>query len=527
MNRILALAGALALCATAVRSQPSDTWQVVGTPAISDGIVLCCALVVDGHNVVHVAYQDLAQSAAQASVQRFAGGAWTYDGPKGAGSIGRAWYNQLAVDWQDNVYLACRDYAFFGKLNVRLYLAASGTWVNVGPFGSSPNEAHYTAVKVGTDGAPVVIFADRSTSPSDKASVMRFSPITGLWTALGGFGISPNSSLYDAVALDHNNVPYVGYADSSHPDNSGIGKASVRRYDTSTGEWEYLGAPGFTSSGGLNMWLELDHADVPYIVYQLYHTALFVLRWNGSSWVQVGGSASGTDRPTIETEPWRQWIPLRFDSQNTPYVAYQMFDNGTKAAVRKFDGTNWVPVGNLGFSDGAADYMALAIDKEDVPWLAFRDAAHGQRLTVMRYKPTTQTYCTPTVSTVGCVAQISAVGVPSVSRSSPYTINAVPVINNRLGLLIYGFAPDHIPFGAGTLCIQPPLKRTTSQSSGGATFGTDCSGAFTYDFNALIHSGFDPSLTIGRSVFAQYWYRDPPSVSGSALSNAVRFFIGP
>jgi hypothetical protein len=527
MIRTLALAGALVSSAAAARSQSSDTWQVVGSPAISDGSMLCCALAVDSHNVVHVAYQDLAQPAAQASMQRFVGGAWTYDGPKGAGSLGRAWYNQLAVDAQDNIFLACRDYAVFGKLNVRLYLAASGAWANIGAFGASPDEAHYTAVKVGTDGAPVVIFADRSTTPNDKASVVRFNPITGLWTALGGFGISPSSSLYDAIALDHDNVPYVAYADSAHPDNSNIGKASVRRYNASTGEWDYIGAPGFTASGGLNMWLELDHDDVPYIVYQLYHTAFFVLRWNGTSWSQLGGSASGADHPTIESEPWRQWIPLRFDSQNTPYVAYQMFDNGTKAAVRKFDGASWVPVGNLGFSEGAADYMALAIDKEDVPWLAFRDGAHGQRLTVMRYKPTTQTYCHPTVSSVGCAAQIATGGVPSVTSPSPYTITALPVINNRLGLLVYGFAPDQIPFGAGALCVHPPIKRTTPQTSGGSAVGLDCSGEFAYDFNALIQSRVDSNLTVGRSVFAQYWYRDPPAPSGSALSNAVRFFIGP
>jgi hypothetical protein len=527
MNRFFALAGALVLSAAAARSQSSDAWQVVGSTGISDGIVLCCALVVDGHNVVHVAYQDLAQPFAQASVQRYAGGAWRYDGPKGGGSVGRAWYNQIAVDWQDNIYLACRDYGAFGKLNVRLYLAASNAWVNLGPIGSSPGEAHYTAVKVATDGAPLTIFADRSTTPADKASVIRYSPITGLWTALGGFGISASSSLYDCIALDHANVPYVAYADSAFPDNSGIGKASVRRYDAARDAWQYLGAPGFTSSGGLNMWMELNHNDVPYIVYQIYHSALVVMRWNGTSWVQVGGSASGSDHPTIETEPWRQWISLRFDSQNTPYVAYQMFDNGLKAAVRKFDGASWVPVGNLGFSEGAADYMALAIDKDDVPWLAFRDGAHGQRLTVMRYKPTTQTYCSPTVSTVGCAAQIATNGVPSVTNASPYTITGAPVINNRLGLLIYGFAPGQIPFGTGTLCIHPPLERTLAQSSGGAAIGLDCSGAFAYDFNALIQSGADPSLTAGRSVFAQYWYRDPPSASASALSNAVRFFIGP
>jgi hypothetical protein len=527
MNRTLALALALSFGSSIASSQTSDAWEVVGSPGISDGIVLCCAVAVDGHNVVHVAYQDLNQPFAQASVQRFAGGAWQYDGAEGGGSIGRAWYNQIAFDGQDNLYLSSRDYGVGGKLNVRFYIAATNTWVTVGPNGSSPGEAHYTALKVGSDGVPVTVFADRTTLPIDKASVLHYDYGSASWMPVGGFGISAGSGLYDCIALDHGNVPYVAYADSSLPDNSGIGKASVQRYDSASDTWSYVGSPGFTSSGGLNLWLELDHDDVPYIVYQIYHTAFIVMKWNGSTWTQLGGSASGSDRPDVETEPWRQWISLRFDSQNTPYVAYQMLDNGLKAAVRKFDGTSWVPVGNLGFSSGAADYMALAIDKEDVPWIAFRDGAAGQRLTVMRYKPTSYTYCTPTLSSVGCAALIAAGGVPSLTNPAPYAVTAFPVINNRAGLLIYGFAPDQTPFGAGTLCIRPPIKRTGAQVSGGSPTGTDCTGQFAFDFNALIQSGSNPSLVIGQAVYAQYWYRDPQGVGGTALSNALRFFIGP
>jgi hypothetical protein len=527
MKRTLALALALSFCTRTAPAQGSSEWQVVGAPGISDGIVLCCELGVDGHNVVHVAYQDLAQPFAQASVQRFAGGAWQYDGPKGAGSLGRAWYNRFSFDAQDNLFLACRDYGVGGKLNVRLYYASTNTWVNVGPYGASPGEAHYTDVRVGSDGAPVTIFADRSTLPGDKASVMRYDASSSTWNALGGLGISPGGSLYDCIALDHANVPYVAFADSTHPDNSGIGKATVLRYDEGSGSWAPLGPLGFTSTCGLNLWMEFDHNDVPYIVYQLYHLAFFVMRWNGTSWVQVGQSASGFDHPVLETEPWRQWISLRFDSQNTPYIAYQMFDNGLRAAVRKFDGTNWIPVGNLGFSAGQADYLTFVIDKQDVPWVAFRDAAHGQRLTVMRYMPTSYTYCTPSTSSVGCVAFVNTSGAPSVTSPQPYTITANPVINHHLGILLYGLAPDQVPFGGGILCVKPPLTRAGAQDSGGNTEGVDCSGALGFDFNTLIQSGQDPSLLPGQAVFAQWWYRDLQNPAGPALSNAVRFFIGP
>jgi hypothetical protein len=72
-----------------------------------------------------------------------------------------------------------------------------------------------------------------------------------------------------------------------------------------------------------------------------------------------------------------------------------------------------------------------------------------------------------------------------------------------------------------------PVVRTLVQSSGGATSGNDCSGTFSFDFNARIQSGIDPSLVTGREVFAQYWSRDPASPSTTSLSNALRFVINP
>jgi hypothetical protein len=525
MTRTLALISYLSL-ASAVSAQTSHDWQVVGSSGISDGIVLCCDIAVDGHNVVHVAYQDLNQPFAQASAQRFENGSWHYDGPKGAGSIGRAWYNQIAFDAQDDMYLASRDYGVGGKLNVRLYLRATDSWINVGPAGSSSGEAHYTALKVDGSGAPLTVFADRSTSPVDKATVLRFDFASGTWNPLGGFGVSASTTLYDCIGIDHANVPYIAYADTSHPDNSGLGKATVLRYDSANNRWVSVGPPGFTSTSGLNMWLEFDKHDVPYIVYQIYHSAFVVLRWNGTSWSQLGGSTSGGDHPDIETEPWRQWISLRFDSQNTPYVAYQMFDNGLKAAVRKFDGASWVPVGSLGFSAGQADYLSLAIDKSDVPWIAFRDGAVGQRLTVMRYMPATYTYCTASTSSSGCTADISASGSPSIADAAPFVVRANHVMNHHLGVLLYGTAPGQAPFGAGSLCIASPIKRAGAQDSGGNTSGIDCSGGLGLDFNVVLHAGVDPNLAVGQGVFVQYWYRDAQNPLGPGLSNALRFFVG-
>ena len=43
--------------------------------------------------------------------------------------------------------------------------------------------------------------------------------------------------------------------------------------------------------------------------------------------------------------------------------------------MRRFDGLDWVPVGNTAFSAGAADYLAMTVGPNDVPYVVFRDAA--------------------------------------------------------------------------------------------------------------------------------------------------------
>jgi hypothetical protein len=136
-------------------------------------------------------------------------------------------------------------------------------------------------------------------------------------------------------------------------------------------------------------------------------------------------------------------------------------------------------------------------------------------------------YCTAKVNSQGCTPTIEALGAPSASVLAPFRIRARNVLNNKLGLLFYGFAPDAAPFQGGHLCVQQPLRRTPVQDSEGNTAPEDCSGLYSFDFNHHIRSGIDPLLGAGAAVCAQYWSRDPSSPSTTGLTNALSFVICP
>ncbi len=132
------------------------------------------------------------------------------------------------------------------------------------------------------------------------------------------------------------------------------------------------------------------------------------------------------------------------------------------------------------------------------------------------------TYCTAKTNSLGCAPSISAVGSPSKSAGN-MTIGCTNVLNQKNGLLFFGFAPQSAPFQGGTMCVASPTIRTASQNSGGSASGNNCSGSYSFTFTTAQMNllGLDP----GETVYCQYWMRDPQSPSTTGLSNAARFTI--
>ncbi len=145
----------------------------------------------------------------------------------------------------------------------------------------------------------------------------------------------------------------------------------------------------------------------------------------------------------------------------------------------------------------------------------------------VEFPPVSETYCTAKVNSLGCTPAIGASGVASVSALAPFAVTATQVLNNKNGLLYFGFSSAALPFQGGTRCVGFPSIRTGQQDSGGSPSGNDCTGAYSFDFNALIQSGAIPSLTVGAQVYAQYWSRDPQAASTTGLSDGAGFSIFP
>lgn len=337
-------------------------WYPLGTAGFSTGVVQYTSLAIDNNGTKYVAYTDGANND-KATVMKYDGINWMTVGSAGFSS-GTAYATSIAVDNNGTPYVAFQDQGNNYKATVMKY---SGTgWVAVGGAGFSAGAVHETKIILDKSGTPYVAFRDSANSA--KATVMKFNGTNWINVGNGGFTFGSVSQL--SFAIDNNGTPYIAYTDLS-ANNAGY----VMKFNGSN--WvvvHYYANASFSNSDISLANIIIGKNDTPYIAY--YYpmiTQPYVKKFDGRwTWVGIPGFA-----PNV--------VSLAMDSAGIPYVVIKDTAKGGKMSVMKYDGANWVIVGNPGFSSDTFDFASMAFDKNNVPIIAYKDGANGNRATVMAY----------------------------------------------------------------------------------------------------------------------------------------------
>jgi hypothetical protein len=239
-------------------------------------------------------------------------------------------------------------------------------------------------------------------------------------------------------------------------------------------------------------------------------------------------------------------INVALDNAEVRYAYWMYNDDGDDSLLVQLsnNGTTWVTArtyqgGNGGWNTDKIDvgsfvtpsstlYLRFSISdtpNNSVTEAAVDDVCFSTIAPVGCAQPVP--FCFTKIDSNFCAPRVSFNGLARVSGNQPLTISVNQTSNQRSGLLFYGYATTQQPFKGGTLCCQPPVRRTPIQSTGGSTSGADCSGSMSFDFNAYIRSGIDPNLIAGQSCATQFYYRDPLDTFGLGLSDALMFTICP
>jgi hypothetical protein len=400
----LAFRDAAAADRATVMVQQGQGWAALGSAGLSAGSAKYTSLALDSSGVPFLAFAD-GSLANKATVMTFSGGTWATVGNAGLSAgggdgmlpqllqlgscyrlaqllclkmrllpltplllshhsalaampAGAAYFVSLAISPLTNApHVAYQDWGASNKATVMAW--SSGIWAPLGPAGFTPGAARDTSLAI--DSAGTVYLAFHST----RCSVMKFDGAG--WATVGNAYLSAGIAQYISLRLNSAGVPLVAFSDA------GVGyRASVMTL-AANGTWLPLGAAGFSAA-----------------------------RADYTSMVSCRGREEGKGGPCLKQE--RKPYPLvvqpnrrpdsppplllllqALDSAGTPFVGFSDASVSNAATVMTFSGGAWAVVSFVGVPPGAVSFTSVAIDPlSSVPWLAYADAANGNRAVVKK-----------------------------------------------------------------------------------------------------------------------------------------------
>ena len=246
------------------------------------------------------------------------------------------------------------------------FASASG-WEVKGQAGISKGESALNALFVSND-IPYLAFIDIGDETMEngfRTKVMQL--IDNEWRPLG----TPSSDLTTSMSFYVvDGIPHIVVGEYSNGE-----KPVARVYNVSSEDWLNMGMPMNPSGKVFSVSLFIDEDTyTPYIAYaeevgEYFNQQITVKKYIGGNWVDVGA-------PRFSEQ--FSWFPSLVVHDGTPYVAYQAWSSNI--TVKKF-GTNWVDVGTPMFKAG--DLPRLAMD--DALYVAFFDDDYGERASVMKF----------------------------------------------------------------------------------------------------------------------------------------------
>ena len=324
---------------------------------------------------------------------------------QGGFSEGEAYSNHIGYDG-NTVYAAYIDDGDSQKLSVKKYNGTS--WEFVGSQGFTDPISYFDfAIENGN-------FYIVTENAAKEIKVLNL--IGGNWQVLGNSAIAQGSNVSLCINAG---VPYIAFEDWTQGN-----KVSVKKMGSNG--WEYVGAPGFSpfslpgildieASGGTVYIAARDESNP-------YNLKATVMKFDGTQWNIVGtrgfsGSTIDSDNPlalyngvpyVVAWDDQHQgavykfngtnWVTvgnpfsvgisysenLKFSPQGNLYVAYTDDGKMNRAELKKFNGSTWESIGGE-ISKANAEYLDFTFNQSETPFMTFQDGWYLRKTTVMTF----------------------------------------------------------------------------------------------------------------------------------------------
>jgi hypothetical protein len=289
-------------------------------------------------------------------------------------------------------------------------------WATVGPNPTISGAASYQSLAKDNAGNYYVSYYDAA-SGIQKGSVQKFNGTS--WSYLGGQGITGSFATFNSLAVNASGEVFYAYQDAANGS-----KISIKKYSPVSSAWTDIGVGISTTTVNYQTLRIVPSSNQPVVSYRIGSTGVFVKRYNGTAWQDVGSTQpvvtgtvdhhsivvgtndtvylaaySGTGytlyKSHINATTATAWevaggslfvtasnsgitsAALAIDASNHVYLAYRALTAAPslgKVCVQKYNGSTWSPVGALNISTGAVDNVSIAVTPDGKPCVAYRDA---------------------------------------------------------------------------------------------------------------------------------------------------------
>ena len=295
-----------------------------------------------------------------------------------------------AVSRQGKLYVTMPGQAFFPPV----YTVHDSNWVEAGnPLTAwSGGDPVYPTLAVSSTG--ILYFAMRNAQTGNPDV---FALHDSNWAEIGPSQLGNGGGGQIAeIALDYHNTPYIVYDENVPGGTTPI--LIVEKFDGTN--WVKLGNTTLYSTIS-NHVIAFDNTDIPYVLSKTGDSAtgynFKLVKLAGNDWTDVGPLISPYNGisflPAANSGAITQLI-LSMGPLNTPYVAYQQNLQNRNilypqpAIADKFDGRNWVPIGDnpvfVGY--GVDQATSFAADTIGNVYMSFIDM-YQQRIRKLRTAP--------------------------------------------------------------------------------------------------------------------------------------------
>lgn len=354
-----------------------DYWHEIGGSATDDGIGISNSatpsLAMNNSGNLVVAWESGSSNSRDIYLKQWNGTSWEELG--GSASMygisnnpGDSKYPSLAINGSGNPIVAWQ----MEDLNDQIYLKQwnGTTWEELGGsatgggISNSTCSAKSPSLAINGSGFPVVAWQNNTVSNYDEIYVKEWDGNN--WVELGtesasGGGISNNINFSEkpSLAINGSGNPVVAWQDYT----PGDAEIYIKQWNGSI--WEEIG--GSASGGGVSnnsgsSWdasLAVTGSSDITVVWcdnSSGNVEIYLKQWNGSNWVELGGSASGGGISNSTGKP--ECPVVIIDNSNNPIVAWQdnlSSDYDDEIYLKKWNGSNWVELGSSGSGDGLSD----------------------------------------------------------------------------------------------------------------------------------------------------------------------------